>query len=524
MQIRNNLIVVKDSDTALKKYIYDNFDLVSTELVSKLPSKDREIAMKSKPYNVCKSLYIQVGYYGDIVIPRGILGLIPKDILANTKVENQETELLSENNEVDIEELAKNIVPGITLREDQIMAIKKMLLVKRCVVQLSTGSGKSLIIVGFLKALIKTLGRVPNVLILEPTLILVDQMIKLLRDAGIEVNNYKEVVDDFTGIVVGHPRSVKSSIGKNPKILNNLEVMITDEVHHSQAITYQELMQYANNLHYSVGVSASIFDNPAQANDITKLTYEEASVIGFSGPLVMYLPASYYIRKGILSRPILFRMWNEANEWVFDPTNWSAVRKRQLESPKRTELIAGVAAFFASKGYKILIMCGTKTYAFKLMAILNCIGMNDITRASFGSGAFYRFDSDKLKEVKISPKKESTMRDFESGKIKILLGTSHIYEGVDVPNLDAVILAGVGKSERRVVQSVGRSLRRTKTGKYAYIIDFTDHLSPVLKSQARKRMITYRDVIGVEDCDIYDKLSLMQMKKIFQELEFGSNL
>ena len=49
-----------------------------------------------------------------------------------------------------------------------------------------------------------------------------------------------------------------------------------------------------------------------------------------------------------------------------------------------------------------------------------------------------------------------------SKKVKICLATTSWREGVDIPNLSAVVLTGGGKSEIQVLQGIGRGLRRTK--------------------------------------------------------------
>ena len=46
--------------------------------------------------------------------------------------------------------------------------------------------------------------------------------------------------------------------------------------------------------------------------------------------------------------------------------------------------------------------------------------------------------------------------------------------GVDLPNLDVVVLAYAGKSEIETVQSIGRGLRRTADKDERIIVDFFD--------------------------------------------------
>lgn len=52
------------------------------------------------------------------------------------------------------------------------------------------------------------------------------------------------------------------------------------------------------------------------------------------------------------------------------------------------------------------------------------------------------------------------MRTFKSGKTPIVIGTSIFDEGVDVPAIEALILAAGGRSDQRQLQRIGRALRK----------------------------------------------------------------
>lgn len=130
---------------------------------------------------------------------------------------------------------------------------------------------------------------------------------------------------------------------------------------------------------------------------------------------------------------------------------------------------------------------------------------------------YFKYDNQSDKVVKC--KNEDTMDGFKSGEFKILIGTSHIYEGADIPDLDVIILASVGKGLRKYIQGVGRGLRRSKTGKYAHIVDFTDHYDRVLNKHSLDRLDMFRTVIGVSDTNIYESLSFERFKEVFCRIE-----
>ncbi|HUW43948.1 MAG TPA: helicase-related protein, partial [Bacillota bacterium] len=69
-------------------------------------------------------------------------------------------------------------------------------------------------------------------------------------------------------------------------------------------------------------------------------------------------------------------------------------------------------------------------------------------------------------------KREQALEDIQSGKLKILIGSTIADEGLDIPALSALILAGGGKSPTRAKQRVGRVIR--KGSSQALVYDFID--------------------------------------------------
>jgi superfamily II DNA or RNA helicase len=83
--------------------------------------------------------------------------------------------------------------------------------------------------------------------------------------------------------------------------------------------------------------------------------------------------------------------------------------------------------------------------------------------------------------------------DLQSGKEKAIIATTIYDEGVDIPNLRTIILAGGGKSTIAQLQRLGRGLR-THRGKYeVLVIDFDDQTGKVLKRHSRARRKVWKD-------------------------------
>lgn len=496
-----------------KSYI----DVLSDYLVI----REVESGKSKRKKEVFHKLYT-MDHDGNMYYPRGLNRFIPPRFIR----EDRSTDLLKIDwSGFDFNELASTTKPGITLRDDQIMAIKKMAIAKRGIIQLPTGVGKTLIACGLIKSLFSKLGYYPKTLILEPTLILVNNMTSELLSCNIPCTSYTELrksgmnIDDYEGIIVAHPKSLNSDLNSNnTDLLNSITVIIGDEMHHESCSTWMNVSLSSKNLVYNVGLSASAIPKEKLAlKSLFAFTYQEAVLIGMVDRILLDIPASYYIEHHILATPIMIRLYNPANEYVKDPYDWVQLRKFKLESDNRARLAASSASYLASLKYKSLILAGTKKHSFDILKMISDLGFGDLTRCTFGGGVFYKYSSELGKPVQ--DLSGSTMDDYKSGKLLIFIGTSHIYEGADIPSLDAVILSSVGKSFRRFIQSVGRSLRITKHGKYAYIIDFTDSNDYILSKHSSIRRESCHNILGVPSNNIHDDVEFSEFKKLFVRLE-----
>lgn len=450
----------------------------------------------------------------NLLIPRGFLNYLPSglDIVDRS---------ISDIDPIEYnEEFVKNCLTGITLREDQLLAIKKMSLARRGIIQMGTGGGKTECICGFMQVLREHLGCYPDTLILAPTTHLVNATIKRLAKYGIPATKYSKRRGKVEGIVVTHPASVNNDLSKDNSILSNVKVFICDEGHHLKADTWRRLSKYMDSVEFSLAVSATaIYPEHLPVVELSRLEPDELLVLGATGGVLLNVPPSYYISKGILANPVMFRVDHASGEILKDPDNWLEVRKKSMESHSRSLKIAEIVAFFNGLQFKSLVLVNTKEHALLILEILSSLGLSDDCRASFGGSQFYRWDPDTNSEVSVYKKDEDTMQLFEEGKFRILVATSHLYEGYDVPNLDVVVLAGVGKQLRRVIQGIGRALRRTKSGVFAYIVDFTDSESKVLRKHSISRVTMCRNIIGIPEHQIYTPVTFQYLKQKVCELE-----
>lgn len=105
----------------------------------------------------------------------------------------------------------------------------------------------------------------------------------------------------------------------------------------------------------------------------------------------------------------------------------------------------------------------------------------------------------------------------------MLIGSTILDVGVDVPAVGMVILAGGGKAEVALRQRIGRGLREKKNGlpNIALVVDFEDLGNNHLRDHARQRKAIIEATPGFregilrpgEDFD-YAVLGLMRAEKV----------
>lgn len=461
-------------------------------------------------------------YNNGISIPRGLLFYI-KPYLKNSVIEDRQNKSKFYNAELDISDFDKysTILDGITLTKEQLISIRKIIMCKRCIIQSATGSGKTEIMCGFLKILNDKFGEYPTTLIVEPAITLLNKTIERLDNYGIPVSNYRKERKIIKGkINLCHPKSLVNDLKNDPDLLKDVNVVLGDEVHHMKSILFRTPTDNANGIDYSIGLSASAIkiDNVGKLR-LVDYDKDELNIIGSTGPLVMNLTSGKLIDKGTLATPAVLVMNNLADEPIpeLEVANWHRIVSDKLYSSNRTLMTCQTAEFFSDKMRKVLILVNTIEWSriiMKCMYKINPAVELFSMRASYGGERFEYFNGEEF----ISDDSD-VLDKFSNGDYQILIGTSHLYEGIDVTNLDVIILAFGGKKERMMSQGVGRVLRKTKNGKYAYIVDFNDKCDVVLSKQFKARNKMYREVMNVPDNLYFNNVEVDELEGIFNKLE-----
>jgi superfamily II DNA or RNA helicase len=118
-----------------------------------------------------------------------------------------------------------------------------------------------------------------------------------------------------------------------------------------------------------------------------------------------------------------------------------------------------------------------------------------IPRITLGEDYEKRIPGSRLVHSKLSKKlRKAAMDEFKSGQLKTMIATSLADEGLDLPNVDLLIMVSGGRSSQKTIQRASRALRKTETKNCATILDFSDKFHPIGSFHAKKRMTCYRQL------------------------------
>ena len=100
-----------------------------------------------------------------------------------------------------------------------------------------------------------------------------------------------------------------------------------------------------------------------------------------------------------------------------------------------------------------------------------------------------------LDGAKSTKKRLEAIQDVKDGKIQILIASKIFDQGIDIPELDALILAGSGKSSGRALQRIGRVIRKSPGKTRAIVVEFFYNCK-YLRDHSEARIKVYKSEPG----------------------------
>jgi len=258
-------------------------------------------------------------------------------------------------------------------------------------------------------------------------------------------------------------------------LLSKFELVIGEEAHEASGNSYYEILRHCKNAHYRLAITATPFMKEDEESNMR--------LMAAFGSIGIKVSEKTLIERGILAKPI-FKIikLKDKPAGLMRGTPWQgAYRLGIVNNLERNTQVCNEAERAASNGMSTMILIQQKAHGHKLVEMLDARGV----RAVFIDG-----DNNQTE-------RKEALAKLANGVIDVLIGSTILDVGVDVPAVGMVILAGGGKAEVALRQRIGRGLRAKKSGpNIALIVDFFDEHNRYLKDHSIQRLSIIRDTEG----------------------------
>ncbi len=272
--------------------------------------------------------------------------------------------------------------------------------------------------------------------------------------------------------------------------LASFDAIHLDECHRAPAKTWWPVVNSCP-AYWRFGYSAT----PFKSDPITEL-----KLVGATGEIMYSFPARQAIDEGYLTEPFVATVDpNFASMGDDEDTRYiDSYRNGIVEHVKRCRVIAEIAKG-TSEGWNVptLILVQWTEQGRNIKRALREIDV----RAEFISG------------TAPTEKRRDVMHAMDDGRLNCVIATTIFDEGVNVPAIGALILAGGGKARHKVVQRIGRGLRVVEGKEYLAVFDIWDgHGDKYLVKHARQRLRAVKDA-GYDQETLTPKQVMARIKK-----------
>lgn len=335
----------------------------------------------------------------------------------------------------------------IMLRDYQVEVINRFLENPQCIQEVATGAGKT-ITTAALSYSIQEYGRS---IVIVPNKSLVTQTEEDYKNVGLDVGVYfgdrKEIGKTHTictwQSLNNMLKKTKAGEAEVPigEFIEDVVCIIVDEVHQAKADALKTLM---------TSVFSHVPIRWGLTGTIPKAKFEAQALFVSIGPVVGKLSASELQDKGVLAQcHVNIVQLQDGVEF----TNYQSELKHLLEDKNRLDTIAELVLKIKDSGNTLILV--DRVNAGKEL-------IDRLPNAVFVSG-----------ETKLTERKEE-YDEVATASNKVMVATYGVAAvGINIPRIFNLVLIEPGKSFVRVIQSIGRGIRKAEDKTHVMVYDVT---------------------------------------------------
>ena len=342
-------------------------------------------------------------------------------------------------------------------RDYQLLAVKHGLEKKRAILLSPTGSGKSLIIYLLMRWI--ELEQSGNILIIVPTTGLVEQLYGDFRDYGYDVENNCHKIysgkDKVTNkrIII----STWQSIYKLPKVwFEQFSAVFGDECHGFKSKSLMTIMNKATEAEYRFGTTGTL--DGTQTHELV--------LQGLFGRTFKVTTTRELQDNDTLARLNIKRLelnYSKAVQQDFGTRTYQDEIEYIVSHDGRNKFIRNLA--LDQTGNTLVLYNYVEKHGKPLFDMIEDKA-NEDRKVFFVSGGSDTSDREAIRGI---------VERMQNAIIVASLGT--FSTGINIRNLHNIIFASPSKSQIRVLQSIGRGLRKSDDGRETTLYDLSDNFT-----------------------------------------------
>ena len=355
----------------------------------------------------------------------------------------------------------------IILRDYQVDIVNRFLENTQCLQEIATGAGKTLI-TAVLSHKCEPYGRT---IVIVPNKDLVVQTEKDYKNLGLDVGvlyGDRKEYDKTHTICTWQSLSILEKKSKNyeadfpiDEFLEDVACIMVDEVHKAKADVLRNLLS---------GVFAHVPIRWGLTGTIPKDEYEAVGCTCSLGPVIGKMSSKELQDMGVLADLDISIL--QLQDGMIEFGGYAQELKWLVTDPKRIEQLSKIINGFAENGNTLVLIDRIKTG--EMLA-------EDNPDWVFVSGSMKQKD------------RQDNYDDVSEMDNKVIVATYGVAAvGINIPRIFNLILIEPGKSFVRVIQSIGRGIRKAQDKDYVNVVDITSNLK-YSKRHLTKRKAFYRE-------------------------------
>lgn len=290
-------------------------------------------------------------------------------------------------------------------------------------------------------------------------------MLKLFNLPEKAVGMVGDAADWFgTHATVAMVQSLSSRPNRLAELAERTGLVVVDECHHQPSTTYVEVMSRLPAA-YRLGLTGTL-DRPDGLGPLA---------VAVLGPGYTEVEQEALIQAGLVVIPTIYMI--DSGYQHSGSSSWAFIQESRAKDWRRNATIAAIVLDERKQGGRVAISVALREHAEILEKML---------REQYGVPAMAVLGTTPT-EVR-----DRAYRDVAAGRL-VIIATQLFDEGVNLPELDALIAAAQGRSPVQVAQRMGRLMRNWKGKPRPRFYDLADMNVPVLASQAKERWRLYEE-------------------------------